>query len=46
MDVFMRLEEKHLASTTMIAFGYRGEDPAAKRPKVRRSFEEVVEVVK
>ncbi len=46
VDKILGLEEKHLASTTMIAFGYRGEDPAAKRPKVRRSFEEVVEVVK
>lgn len=46
VDKILGLSQKHLASTTMIAFGYRGEDPAAKRPKVRRAFEEVVEVVK
>lgn len=46
VDEVLGLKEQNLASTSMIAFGYRGEDPAALRPKVRRVFEEVVEFVK
>ncbi len=46
VDEVLGLKEKHLTATSMIAFGYRGEDSAAKRPKVRRTFEEVVEFVK
>lgn len=46
VDEVLGLKEKNLSATSMIAFGYRGEDSAAKRPKVRRPFEEVVEFVK
>ncbi len=46
VDEVLGLKEKNLTATSMIAFGYRGEDSAAKRPKVRRVFEEVVEFVK
>lgn len=46
VDEVLGLKEKNLTATSMIAFGYRGEDSAAKRPKVRRPFEEVVEFVK
>lgn len=43
VDKILGLKEKNLASTTMLALGHRGDDPAAKRPKVRRPFDEVVE---
>jgi nitroreductase len=46
VDAILGLKEKNLASTTMLTLGYRGEDPAAKRLKVRRKFEDVVEFVK
>ncbi len=44
VDTILNLSEQHLASTSMLAIGYRGEDPAAKRPKVRRAFEDVVDI--
>lgn len=46
VDEVLGLKEKNLKSVTMLALGYRGEDPASKRPKVRREFDEVVEFVK
>lgn len=46
VDEVLGLKEKHLTATAMIAFGYRGDDKAALRQKVRRPFEEVVEFVK
>lgn len=46
VDEILGLSAKHLKSTSMFAIGYRGEDPAATRAKVRRDFDEVVEFVK
>lgn len=47
VDEALGLTAKHLTATTMLALGYRSEkDEAAKRPKVRRNFDEVVEFVK
>lgn len=46
VDDLLGLTKQHLTATTMLAIGYRGDDPAAKRPKVRRSFEEVVTFIK
>ncbi len=43
VDAILNLQAQHLASTTMVAFGYRGDDALATAPKTRRSFEEVVE---
>ncbi|MBI4433402.1 NAD(P)H-dependent oxidoreductase [Candidatus Uhrbacteria bacterium] len=43
VDAILHLSERHLAATTMLALGYRGDDPAAERPKVRRTFAEAVE---
>lgn len=40
------LAEKHLTATTMLALGYRDEDPTAIRPKVRRSVEDAIAFVK
>lgn len=45
VDAVLGLKEKNLHATTMLALGYRGEDPAAVRPKVRRPAEEVVTIV-
>lgn len=39
------LPEKSLRAVVMLALGYRGEDEAALRPKVRREFKEVVEFI-
>lgn len=46
VDEILGLKEKHLHATSMLALGHRGNDPVALRPKVRQSFEEVVEFVK
>jgi nitroreductase len=42
VDEILGLTEQNLISTTMLALGYRGEDPRAALPKTRRSFDEVV----
>jgi nitroreductase len=42
VDEILGLKEKNLASSTMLALGYRGEDPFAALPKTRRAFEDVV----
>lgn len=42
VDALLGLPAQHLASTTMLALGKRGDDPAAARPKVRRDFSDVV----
>lgn len=46
VDEILGLSSKNLASVTMLAIGHRGQDPAADRPKVRRSFAEVVDFVR
>jgi nitroreductase len=46
VDRILGFHEKHLHATTMIAFGYRGDDPYAKLEKVRRSKEEAIEWIK
>lgn len=46
VDEILGLKAKHLASTALLAIGYRGADPAETRPKVRRAFDEVVEFAK
>ena len=45
-DEILGLKEKNLSSTVLLALGYRGEDETAKRPKVRRKIEDVVEFIK
>ena len=46
VDALLGLTEKNLTACSMIAVGYRGDDESAKRPKVRRAFDEVVEFVR
>ena len=45
VDEILGLKEKNLKSITMFTIGYRGEDPMSKCPKVRRTYEEVVEFI-
>ncbi len=45
VDEILGLHEKNLASVTILALGYRGEDQYANLPKTRREFDEVVEVI-
>lgn len=45
VDEILGLPAKNLASVTMVAFGYRGDDAYASIPKTRRAKEEVIEVV-
>ncbi len=45
-DEVLGLREKNLTATVMLALGYRGDDSAAKRPKVRRAFSDVVTLMK
>ncbi len=45
VDEILGLKEKNLASTTMLALGYRGADAYADKPKVRRDASEVIEFV-
>lgn len=40
------LTEKNLSVSAIVALGYRGVDPRASWPKVRRGFKDVVEVVR
>ncbi|MEO5645925.1 MAG: NAD(P)H-dependent oxidoreductase [Candidatus Paceibacterota bacterium] len=45
VDEILGLKDKHLASATLLAIGYRGEDPHAALPKTRRSIEDVIEMI-
>lgn len=45
VDEILGLKQKNLKSITMLALGYRGDDPASLRPKVRRDFNDVVEEI-
>lgn len=46
IDEILNLKEKNLHTVTMLALGYRGEDPYALLPKVRQSKEEVLTTLK
>lgn len=43
VDEILGLREKNLKVATMLAIGYRGEDPVSHRPKTRRDFSDVIE---
>jgi nitroreductase len=45
VDEILNLKEKNLKSVTMLALGYRGDDPVAKYPKTRRDFKDVIEFI-
>ncbi len=45
VDEILDLKDKNLKSITMLALGYRGNDPVSLRPKVRRDFNDVVEEI-
>lgn len=46
VDEVLGLKEKNLHAVTMLALGHRGEDPAADRAKVRRDWDDAIEVIK
>jgi nitroreductase len=46
VDAALDLPAKNLTANAVLAVGYRGDDAAALRPKVRRSFEDAVMFVK
>lgn len=45
VDEILGLKEKNLKSITILTLGYRGDDPASLRPKIRRDFDDVVEEI-
>ncbi len=45
VDEILGLRDKHLASATILAIGYRGDDAYAAAPKTRRAFDDVVVVI-
>lgn len=45
VDEILGLKEKNLKSITMLPIGYRGDDSSSARPKIRREFNEVVEII-
>ena len=46
VDKILNLAEKNLSVATILAIGYRGDDPYAKLAKVRRDYDDVVEIIK
>jgi len=44
-DEILNLKDKNLKSAIILAVGYRGDDATSLRPKVRRAYDEVVEVI-
>jgi nitroreductase len=42
IDEILELKEKNLKSATILALGYRGIDPQSEKPKIRKSFEDVI----
>jgi nitroreductase len=45
VDEILGLAGAHLHATSMLALGYRGDDSAALRPKVRRAHDEVIQTI-
>jgi nitroreductase len=46
VDKILNLTEKNLSVATILAIGYRGDDTYAKLRKVRRDYDDVVEIIK
>jgi nitroreductase len=45
IDTILGLKEHNLSTATILAIGYRGLDVYASKPKVRRTYDEAVEIV-
>jgi nitroreductase len=45
INTILGLNEKNLSIATILAIGYRGDDVYASKPKVRRAYDEVVEII-
>jgi len=46
INEILGLASKNLTATTILALGYRGEDVYSKNAKIRREFNDVVEIIK
>lgn len=46
INKILGLDKKHLSVCTIVALGYRGNDPRSKAKKVRRAYKDVVETIK
>jgi len=46
IDEILGLDKKNLSVGTILAVGYRGDDAYATLPKVRRDYDDVVEIIK
>jgi len=46
VDEILGLSKQNLSVATILAIGYRGDDSYAKLAKVRKSYDEVVEIIK
>lgn len=45
VDEILNLNSQNLKSVTMLALGYRGKDPQAEKPKIRKDFKDAVEFI-
>lgn len=45
VDEILNLNSQNLKSVTMLALGYRGIDPQAEKPKIRKDFKDAVEFI-
>lgn len=45
IDEILNLKNKNLKSATILALGYRGIDPQNEKPKIRKSFEDVITLI-
>jgi nitroreductase len=46
INKILELDKKNLSVCTIVALGYRGNDPRSKSKKVRRAYKDVVETIK
>ncbi len=42
IDEILNLKDKNLKSVSILALGYRGEDPYSEKPKIRKDFDQVI----
>lgn len=45
LEAILDLKKQNLKPATMLALGYRGEEPLALKPKIRRDYEDAIEII-
>ena len=45
IDEILNLKEKNLKSVTILALGYRGDDEYMKKPKIRKDYKDLIEII-